>query len=123
MIRFVVRNIINSIQKPPTVDIVTEQPEKIATLEIENKRYTSEIDKETSVYDFMTKLQNEGRVNFKDKNYIGMGKLIEELNGIRGDGDRFWIYYVNGKQAKIGVSNYKINPGDVVSWKYEKDYQ
>ena len=31
-----------------------------------------------------------------------------------------WIYYVNGKEAAVGISNYKINPGDTVSWKYEK---
>ena len=90
-------------------------------LEVGEKRYESEIDGEISVYDFMKKLQNEGKINFKEKNYLGMGKFIEELNGIRGYEGKFWIYYVNDKKAKIGISNYNINPGDVVSWKYEKD--
>jgi len=62
----------------------------------------------------------EGKIDFKDKTYSGMGKLIEEINGIS-NGDKYWIYYVNGQKANIGISNYKIKAGDVVSWKYEKN--
>lgn len=113
--------LVNKIEKMPNIARATEskKSEKTATLEIGDKKYESEIHRETSVYDFMTKLKKEGKINFKDINYIGMGKFIEELNGVKGNGDKFWIYYVNNKKAKIGVSNYKINPGDVVSWKYE----
>lgn len=84
--------------------------------------YEAKIANEISVYDFMLNLKSEGKINFKDKDYTGMGKLITELNGIKNSGKKNWIYYVNGEKAKIGVSNYKINPGDVVSWKYEKNY-
>ena len=72
-----------------------------------------------SVYDFMVDLQKEGKITFKDKNYPGMGEMIEEINGIKNNGNKNWIYYVNGKEATVGVSNYKINPRDIVSWKYE----
>jgi len=75
----------------------------------------------TSVYDFMTKLQTEGKIIFKEKNYPGMGKFIEEINGQKND-VKNWIYYVNDKKANIGISNYQLNPGDVVSWKYENSY-
>lgn len=77
-------------------------------------------EKETTVYDFMDKLRNEGKINFTEKNYTGIGKFIESINGVKGHGEQNWIYYVNGKKAQIGVSNYKLKPGDVVSWKYEK---
>jgi len=70
----------------------------------------------------MVKLREEGKINFKDKTYSGMGKLIKEINGIKNSSEKNWIYYVNGKKATIGVSNYQIKPGDVVSWKYEKNY-
>ncbi|MFA6257949.1 MAG: DUF4430 domain-containing protein [Candidatus Paceibacterota bacterium] len=73
-----------------------------------------------SVYDFMSKLQNEGKINFTEKDYVGMGKLIVSINGIKNNGNENWIYYVNGVEAQVGVSNYKINLGDIVSWKYEK---
>jgi hypothetical protein len=92
-----------------------------AFLEINGNRLETNIKVEESIYDFMLKLQKESKITFKDKNYSGMGKLIEEINGIKNNGEKNWIYYVNSKKAQIGVSNYKIKSGDVVSWKYEKD--
>ena len=82
--------------------------------------YTDTVPGLISVYDFMSKLRSEGKIDFTEKNYIGMGKFIETINNVKGDGNRNWIYYVNGKKAIIGVSNYKINKGDIVSWKYEE---
>ncbi|MFA6324851.1 MAG: DUF4430 domain-containing protein [Candidatus Paceibacterota bacterium] len=90
----------------------------VTTLFINDTKYEIEIKEEISVYDLMTELQNEGEITFKDKNYSGMGKFIEEINNIK-NGEKYWIYYVNDKKAEIGVSNYKINNGDIVSWKYE----
>ncbi len=105
----------------PAPTAQSEIKQDLATLEINGVSLTTSIEKNTSVYDFMNKLKKERKVNFTDKTYIGLGKFIDSINGIRGDGTRFWIYYVDGQKAQIGVSNYKINPGDVVSWKYEKD--
>lgn len=105
----------------PEQGAVREIKSSQATLEIGGASYEGEIQSGEKVYDFMDRLRDEGKINFKERTYIGMGKFIEEINGIRGDGERYWIYYVNGKKATIGVSNYKINPGDVVSWKYEKE--
>ena len=76
--------------------------------------------KYTTVYGLMDALRAEGKLNFTEKNYVGMGKLIDSIGGVRSNGEKTWIYYVNGKKAAIGVSNYKLKPGDVVSWKYEK---
>jgi hypothetical protein len=93
------------------------------TLEINGVSYSDEITEKTNVYDFMSKLQAEGKIKFTTENYIGMGKFIDSINGIKNNNNMSWIYYVNGKEAQVGVSNYKINPGDIVSWKYEKsDY-
>jgi len=92
-----------------------------AFLEINGEKIGTVIDRNTFIYEFMMKLQKEEKINFKDKTYSGMGKLIEEINGVKNSGEKNWIYYVNNKKAEIGVSNYKIKPGDVVSWKYEED--
>ena len=92
-----------------------------AFLEIEGKKLGMKIEEKESVYDFMFKLKKEGKIDFKEKTYSGMGKFIEEINGLKNNGNKYWIYYVNGKEAQVGVSNYKIKAGDVVSWKYEKN--
>jgi len=93
---------------------------KTSTLEINGQRYEDNIATGTSVYDFMSKLREEGKINFTEKNYTGIGKFIDSINGVKGNGSENWIYYVNGIEAQVGVSNYKIKPGDVISWKYEK---
>lgn len=96
-----------------------EIKQEIAFLEINGAKYESEISENISVYEFMEKLKNEGKINFVEKNYIGIGKFIEEINGIKGKDNKYWIYYVNEKKADIGVSDYKLKNKDIVSWKYE----
>ena len=93
----------------------------VVTLEINGIKYENEISEEISVYDFMYNLRTKGEIDFKEKTYSGMGKFIEEINGIK-NGESYWIYYINGEKANIGVSNYKINEGDIISWRYEKNY-
>lgn len=95
---------------------------KKTTLKIEDYVYEIEINSETTVYEFMKKLKNERKIDFNEVNYIGMGKFIDEINKQKNSADKYWIYYVNNKKANIGISNYKINPGDIVSWKYEANY-
>ncbi|OHA32104.1 MAG: hypothetical protein A3B08_02505 [Candidatus Taylorbacteria bacterium RIFCSPLOWO2_01_FULL_43_44] len=77
-------------------------------------------DKHIAVYDLMDALRTKKEITFTEKNYIGMGKFIDSINQLKNSGGENWIYYVNGVKATVGVSNYKLKPGDVVSWKYEK---
>ena len=100
------------------INPVIESSSKTATLFVNDAKYESKISDQISIYNFMNQLQNEGKITFKEKYYSGMGEFIEEINGIK-NGDKNWIYYVNNRKAEIGISNYKIKTGDVVSWKYE----
>jgi len=130
---FLIPKIISKEDKTPaevqnnlsTVVTKTNTPTQTTTttLQINGVSYTDEITSKMSVNDFMNKLQSEGKINFTEKYYLGMGNLVTGINGINNNGTQSWIYYVNGVEAQVGVSTYKINPGDVVSWKYEKsDY-
>ena len=91
------------------------------TLEINGIKYTDSITQNESVYNFMEALQNKGKISFKTTTYTGMGKFVEEINGLKSNGEKYWIYYVNNKKANIGVSNYKLSPGDIIAWKYENN--
>jgi len=119
----IICSVLISIYETPqkqNINSAIESPSETAILLINNAKYESSIQSQTTVYDFMKKLEDEGKINFTEKNYIGMGKFIESINGVEGNQDKSWIYYVNDKEAQVGVSNYKIKPGDIVSWKYEK---
>ena len=95
-----------------------ENKNKTIFFKTENLEFEYQDLKAISVYQFMEKLKNEGKLTFKSKNYIGMGEFIQEINNIK-NGEKNWIYYINKEKANIGVSNYQINKGDMVSWKYE----
>ncbi len=112
---------INS-ESPPLLikeKVVKDETINSATLEINEEKYKNQINENSTVADFMDKLKTEGKITFEEKKYSGMGKFIESINGIKNNGEKNWIYYVNNKKANIGISNYKINNGDIISWKYE----
>ncbi|MFA5773578.1 MAG: DUF4430 domain-containing protein [Candidatus Paceibacterota bacterium] len=94
------------------------------SLNVLDKKYEVEIREDSSVFEVMQKIQEESMGNnlfsFKYREHPGLGIFINEINGKKGGEGGYWIYYVNGEEANIGVSNYKINNGDIISWKYEK---
>lgn len=97
-----------------------------AVMLINGAEYRTAIKPDSSVYDLMVLLKNQGKVDFKVKNYSSLGFFIDEINGIKNDpaglpaqAGKNWLYYVNGKPAPVGVSYYKLKNNDQVEWKYE----
>lgn len=105
--------------------ISEKQEEKEAkgnvTLSVLNQEYQHGIKEGDSVYDLMKNLENneDNIFTFKAKEYPSLGYFIEEINGIRGKTDSYWIYYINGEESSVGVSQYVLRDGDIISWKQE----
>lgn len=91
------------------------------SLEVLGKSYQSSVPERSSVYDFMTILRNkkENNFSFKSKEYPSLGIFIDEINGVSGGNGGYWIYYINNKEATVGVSNYILKNGDRILWKQE----
>jgi hypothetical protein len=106
---------------PPSTQIESNTKKDYITLDINGFKYKSEIVGIKKVYEIMEKLKEDKKITFEEKTYSGMGKFIEEINGIKNNGEKNWIYYVNNKKANIGISNYEVKAGDIISWKYEKN--
>lgn len=48
------------------------------------------------------------------------GEYVDEINGIKGGTDnKYWIFYVNGKMAEVGASDYVTKSLDTIEWKFE----
>ena len=94
------------------------------SLIVQDKKYETEVKEGSTVFELMKKIKEENTKNnlfdFKYTEHTGLGIFINEINGLKGGGDGYWIYYINGVEAGIGISNYKVNNGDQISWKYEK---
>ena len=94
--------------------------EHVAKLKLGEFSYNLNFNSGESLFISMQHLKDAGDITFESKNYPGMGQFIYSINGVKSDGSNYWIFYVNGKEAQIGVSNYKLNEDDQIEWRYEK---
>ena len=54
-----------------------------------------------------------GKENIEYKDYGGdMGVFVSGINEVKPEGNRFWLFKVNGESSKIGVSTYEVKKGD-----------
>ncbi len=108
-----------------TTEDRTEKEGVQAVLEVPGLSYEVFVPEGSTVYDLMAAAASKyNNFSFKGKEFGGIGFFVEEINGLaqdKGEG-RYWIYYINGETAKVGVSQYKIKENDVISWKYEKEH-
>ncbi|HYE60165.1 MAG TPA: DUF4430 domain-containing protein, partial [Candidatus Kapabacteria bacterium] len=95
-----------------------------ASLEILDDRYSLSIPPGSTVYDLMNLAAQKQYITFETKSFgAELGYRVEEINGIASSikNRKYWIYYINGKKATIGISSYLIHPGDIITWKYEDE--
>ncbi len=91
------------------------------TIIISGKSYPVGFIAGSSVYEVMKNLHADGKVTIRFKNYSGLGHFVDGIDGVNSDTFRakYWIYYINGAKAKIGISNYTLKQNDIITWKYE----
>lgn len=110
----------------PIVEVVqkNKMPEEnlmIKTQKVElivsDKNYEIGINEGGSVFEVMEKLKRDDKnFSFKYKQYPSLGIFVNEINNTKGGEGKYWIYYVNGEEATIGVSEYILKGGDIIKW-------
>lgn len=58
-----------------------------------------------------------------EKKTSSAGSFVEAIDGIKNRPDRFWLYYVNGKQPNVASDRYRTASGDTIEWRFENNYQ
>lgn len=48
-----------------------------------------------------------------------LGELVVSINGVKSTDSKFWLYYVNGKQAEVGAGSYQTKSGETIEWRLE----
>lgn len=91
-----------------------------ASLWTNDKHYDARVEEGATVYNLMEKLRQTSDFTFAGEDYAGLGFFVESVNGLEQNSTegRYWIYYVNGQSANVGVSNYIIKSGDIIEWRY-----
>ncbi|MFC1687828.1 DUF4430 domain-containing protein [Patescibacteria group bacterium] len=60
------------------------------------------------------------RENFViDSTRFDFGVMVDAIDGVGGEENRFWLYYVNGNAATVGVDAYVAESGDIIEFRYE----
>lgn len=79
-------------------------------------------DSKFSKYNFenMTALELLQMDNEVNTTYSKYGAFVNCINNICTNSNYYWMYYVNGGMASVGVSEYKIKDNDIVEFKYGK---
>ena|SRR3989338_4800183 len=53
------------------------------------------------------------------KDYKDLGSLVTKIGSKEnGTGKRYWQYWVNNQHPPVGASAYKVQPNDVIEWKF-----
>lgn len=79
-------------------------------------KFHLKIGKGTTVLDLL----NQSGIRF-DYEESDLGVFVESIGGVQNSKsqDKFWMYYVNGELAPVGVGQQLVNPSDVVEFRFE----
>ena len=68
--------------------------------------------------------KNENLQSYLEKNHKAVFEkgMMTELEGIKQDPAKkqYWMYYVNGKMAEVGIGDYKVNENDKIEFKFQE---
>ena len=106
---------------PPLIraEVNTDTNNIQVSLNVLDKKYDTLATETSTVFEVMKKMEGEGVFDFKYTENQGLGAFVNEINGIKGKRGEYWLYYVNDKKATVGISNYVLQSGDIISWKQE----
>lgn len=95
-----------------------------AVLFVQGQEYKLAVPRGSTVHDFMDTASTTLGLRFQGRDFGGIGFFVEEINGIFQDQSQkmYWIYSINGQKSQVGVSQYRLQAGDIISWSYEKLY-
>lgn len=103
-------------------EISSEDGQKInITLTIPQREFNITITEGASVYDLLSLIGQKENINFGFKDFSGSGFFVDSIDGVKSENGKYWIYYINGKKAEAGISNYKLKAGDSILWKLEDE--
>lgn len=95
--------------------------EEKATLQIQDHVYEVNFQFGDSVYEAMKRLAQTQEFSFQAKSFSGLGYYIEKINREKEGNGEYWVYYVNNCKPSVGISEYKLKPGDKILWRKEKN--
>lgn len=91
------------------------------SLIIGDASYEASVPIASSALDVMQKVSEEQDFSFSGQD-SDFGFFVDEIDGVASSTstNEYWTFYVNDEMAQVGVSQFEVQNGDVIEWKYEK---
>ena len=111
-----------------TINSVTEKKENTKNIPVNTQSATILIGDTTNhlsfapntvFYDALMQAKNADKIEFSGRNYLGLGFFVTDIGTLHSGNGKSLIYYINGKEATVGVSSYILKNGDIIEWKLE----
>jgi hypothetical protein len=51
--------------------------------------------------------------------HYSFGYFVTSIDGVAGNGPKYWTFYVNNKEASVGASSYTTKNSDTITWKLQ----
>jgi len=110
-------------ESPPQNEIIKKQTTLLINFgdEVNQKEFNLEFSGEKTVYDLLGELASQNKVEMEVKE-SDFGIFLESIDGIEGgQDDKYWLYYVNDQMAPVGIAEQKVEDGDKIEFKFEKN--
>jgi len=104
------------VEKPETQTLETVESITVMTGEM---AINLPLESGASFYDVLLQAKENGKIEFAGKNYPGLGFFITDIGTLHAGSGKYLLYYVNGKEATVGISSYVLKNGDIIEWKLE----
>ena len=72
-----------------------------------------------TLYTVLSNAQKAHLISFSGIQYPSLGFLVTGIGDLHQGGGKFLIYYINKKEATMGISSYTPNDGDTIEWKLQ----
>lgn len=79
--------------------------------------YTIPISENMTAYDAMVYAMQNNIFSFEGKKYPMLGFFVTKIGTLDGTQGKNLMYYINDKEAPVGVSAYTLQKGDIIKWK------
>lgn len=72
-----------------------------------------------SVESLMQERHSSGSLTYTSRAYPTLGSFLESIDGLKNQDGFYWMLYINGSSASVGMSHAQVVPGDRIEWRYE----
>ena len=103
-------------------EVVREQATSVQTVPavpIPQRTHAFIAEEAGSLESLMEKRRADGLLAYESRSYPSLGSFIESIDGLKNGGGSYWMLYLNGVSASVGMSQATVVPGDHIEWRYE----